>query len=545
MQNRTQWLKIVGGALGATAVLLMVFTNQLGLESFPTWGVRRVTILLIGILLLSVSLFYQEDNFIGKFIHSADGPLYIALLVLNAGIFLIYIWYVSTGLMKTFTSETNYFDLQANAFAKGQLALDVQPDPALLAFKDESLYEPENRIGIPVLWDATLYQGKYYLYWGPAPALLLAAIKAFYTPDIGDRLLVLIFLTGTLVFLNLIILDLRKRYFPNIPNWAVLIAIAFAGMINPMLYVLVEGRIYEAAIVAAQFFLIGGFYFLLPTFEKPTFPRLALAGLFFVFSIGSRTTTLPGIALISITLLLWAYQTQRPRMFPILLAFALPVAIGGIAYATYNYARFGSFTEFGYRYQLTSYNLYQKMDETFAIEYIPPNLYKTLFNPLETRDAFPRLFPTRWSGPEWLTNYHPKMYLTLTENITGVFVSSPFVLLALLAFFKPRRDVRWVIASIALCFLGIFITLQAFFFVAMRYMLDVIPTLSLLVIIGFWHGFELFKNKKVYIIITTLLLIHTIACSLLISFSGNLETFKILNPELVREMTWTFNNLLK
>ncbi|HNH26789.1 MAG TPA: hypothetical protein PLR93_07200, partial [Anaerolineales bacterium] len=88
-------------------------------------------------------------------------------------------------------------------------------------------------------------------------------------------------------------------------------------------------------------------------------------------------------------------------------------------------------------------------------------------------------------------------------------------------------------------------TLQAFFFVAMRYMLDVIPTLSLLVIIGFWHGFELFKNKKVYIIITTLLLIHTIACSLLISFSGNLETFKILNPELVREMTWTFNNLLK
>lgn len=545
MHNRTQWLKIAGRLFGAATVLLMVFANQLGVESFPTWGIRRSAILLIGILILVVSLLYKEDNFIGNFIHSRDGQLYIALFILNAGIFLIYIWYVSTGLMKTFASETNYFDLQANAFAKGQLALDVQPDPALLAFKDESLYEPENRIGIPVLWDATLYQGKYYLYWGPAPALLLAAIKPFYHSDIGDRLLVLIFLTGTLLFLNLIILDLRKRLFAHIPNWAVLAALAFAGTVNPMLYVLVEGRIYEAAIVAAQFFLIGGFYFLLPAFERPTFSRLALAGLFFVFSIGSRTTTLPGVALISMILLLWAYQTQRQRMMPLLLAFALPIAIGGMAYATYNYARFGSFTEFGYRYQLTSYNLYQKMDETFAIEYIPPNLYKTLFNTLETRDAFPRIFPTRWSGPEWLTNYHPKMYLTLTENITGMFISSPFVLLALLAFIKTRREVRWLTAAIAFCFLAIFITLQAFFFVAMRYMLDVIPTLSLLVIIGYWHGFALFKNKPVYIVLSTLFLIHTIVFSLLISFSGNLETFKILNPELVREMTWTFNSFFK
>lgn len=189
MQNRTQWLKITGGLLGTITILLMVFANQFGLESFPTWGIRRSAILLFGIVLLLVSIFYREDNFIGKLIHSADGRLYIALLALNAGIVLIYIWFVTTGLMKTLISETNYLDLQANAFAKGQLELEVPPDPALLAFKDESLYEPENRTGIPVLWDATLYNGKYYLYWGPAPALLLSAIKPFYKTDIvfADR----------------------------------------------------------------------------------------------------------------------------------------------------------------------------------------------------------------------------------------------------------------------------------------------------------------------------------------------------------------------
>ncbi|MBI3167720.1 MAG: hypothetical protein HYZ22_04530 [Chloroflexi bacterium] len=542
---RTHGLRITGGLLGTAAIFLMVFANQLGLESFPTWGIRRSAILLIGIVLLTISLFYREDNFIGRSLHSADGRFYIALLALNAGIFFIYVWFATTGLLKSLPNETNYFDLQANAFAKGQLELDVQPDPALLAFKDESLYEPGNRTGIPVLWDATLYNGKYYLYWGPAPALVLSAIKPFYKPDVGDKLLALLFLTGTLFFLNLTILDLRRRYFPEVPRWAVLAAVAFAGLVNPMVYVLVEGRIYEAAIVAAQFFLVGGFYFLLPAFDQPTYPRLALAGTFFIFSIGSRTTILPAIGLLSVLILIWAFQTQRLRMIPILLAFAIPIAIGGAAYAAYNYARFDSVTEFGYRYQLTSYNLYQKMDETFAIEYIPPNLYKTLFNPLERRDAFPHIFPTRWAGPDWLTNYKPKMYLTFTENITGLFVGSPFMLLALLAFVKPRRDLRWIIASVTLAFLATFITLQAFFFVAMRYMLDAVPTLVLLVVIGFWHGFELFKNKKIFIAASTLLLMYTLILSLLLSLSGNLESFRILNPELIQRMTWTFNGFIK
>lgn len=542
---REHWLRITGGLLGTAAILLMLFANQLGLENFPTWGVRRTAILFIGIFLLGISLFYRENNFIGKLVHSADERFYISFLLLNSFIILIYVWFATTGLLKSLPNETNYFDLQANAFAMGQLELDVKPDPALLAFKDESLYEPGNREGIPVLWDATLYSGKYYLYWGPAPALVLTLVKPFYTPDVGDKLIGLIFLIGTLIFLNLIILDLRRRYFQHIPHWAVLAAVAFAGLVNPMPYVLVEGRIYEAAIVAAQFFLIGGFYFLLPAFDQPTYPRLALAGTFFVFSIGSRTTILPGIAILSILILVWAFQTQRQRMIPILLAFAIPIAVGGAAYAWYNHARFGSITEFGYSYQLTSYNLYERINETFAIEYIPPNLYKTLLNPLEQRDAFPHIFPTRWAGPDWLTNYKPKMYLTFTENITGLFISSPFVLLALLAFVNPQRDLRWVIPSIAVTFLAIFITLQAFFFVAMRYMLDAVPTLTLLVVSGFWHGFELFKNKKIFITVSMILLVYTIAISLLISFSGNLESFRILNPDLVQHMTWTFNSLFK
>ena len=36
-------------------------------------------------------------------------------------------------MLKSMPSGTNYFDLQANAFAKRELELDVQPDSAVLA----------------------------------------------------------------------------------------------------------------------------------------------------------------------------------------------------------------------------------------------------------------------------------------------------------------------------------------------------------------------------------------------------------------------------
>ncbi|MBL8063415.1 MAG: hypothetical protein JNK32_10370 [Anaerolineales bacterium] len=542
---RNHWLRITGGLFGTAITLSMLFANQLGLESFPTWGARRSAILLAGILLLTISLLYREDNFIGKIVNSTDGRFYISLLALNAAVILIYIWFASDGLWKTLPNETNYYDLQAKAFAKGQLELDVEPDPAFLTMPEDTLYEPENRADIPVLWDATLYKGKYYLYWGPAPALLLTPLKFFYTADLSDKFLSLLFLTGTLLFLNLIILNLWRRYFGHIPRWAVLAAVAFAGLVNPMPYVMVEGRIYEAAIIAAQFFLVGGFYFLLPALDNPAPIPLALAGLFFVFAIGARTPLAPGVGFVSLMLCVWAFQTQRQRMIPLILSFAIPLVIGAAAYMAYNYARFDSVTEFGFRYQLTSYNLYEDLDKTLSLAYFPPNLYKTVLNPLERREAFPYIFPNRWAGPEWLTNYQPGMYLTFTENITGMLISSPFLLLGLLSIFRAKPNLQWGLLALALTTLGIFLTLQTYFFIAMRYLLDIVPTLTLLAIIGFWHGFDLFKNRKIYILAVAILMAYSIAISLLISFSGNLELFKIHNPELVKQMTWTFNSFLK
>lgn len=542
-----KWLQIAGGIIGTTLILFMIFANQLGVDKDPVWGAKRFLLFFIGLLILIVSLLYREHNIIGQAIHTSTGRQNLAIGALSGFIIIIYIWYISAGLWTSWPNETSYYDLLATAFSHGQVAVDVQPDPALLTL--ENVYEPSSREGIPVLWDASLYNGKYYLYWGPAPALFLAVIKLFSHHVVGDKVITFVYLTGTFIFAVLLILELWKKYFLETPLWAILSAIAFIGVVSPTLYILLEARIYEAAIIAAQFFLLGGMYWLFTAFNRPSKFRLALAGLFLALAVGSRTTLTFSVALLAFIVLIWAFKTQRARAFSLVIAFALPLALGAISYTAYNYARFDSFTEFGLRYQLTSYNLHELLGETFSLSYIPPNLYKTLFNPLEARETFPYLVPNRWAGPTWLEGEYPKFYLLLAEAITGIFAASPFMIFIFIAWLKKDKNFRWILISLTGAAFFVFLMLQVFFFTTMRYLLDLVPTLSILAILGFWQGLAQLKNRPaalwIYATFAIGLLIYTIAIGLILPISGHLESYRVFNPALLEQITWHVNALMK
>ena len=434
------WKNIAGIILGIAIVGVMLFANQLGVDNNPAWGPRRYILFFLGIIIIIVSMLYREDNFIGRIFNTQTGQLYLASGVLALFIILIYIWCVTFGLWNTWPKSTNYYNLLATSFSHGHIALEVEPDPALLVL--ENIYEPSQHEGIPFPLDVTLYEGKYYLYWGPVPALLLSLIKPFYANEFGDNILTFVFVTGTFLFLALLILELWKNYYTETPRWAILLGIAFAGLVNPMLFVLFDARIYEAAIASGQFFLVGGLYWLFTAFNRPSIARLSLAGIFFTFAAGSRTTLSLPIAFLMLITLIWAIRSQRAKASAFILAITLPLLFGAIGYAWYNHARFGSFTEFGFRYTLTTYNLYESIDKTFSFAYIPPNLFKTLFNPFESRNnSFPFIWPTRPIGlPSWLGGSYPKFYSSqLAEFITGIFIGSPFVILAFMAGFRRKK----------------------------------------------------------------------------------------------------------
>ncbi|MDD2923261.1 MAG: hypothetical protein PHQ36_13325 [Anaerolineales bacterium] len=542
------WKKTSGAAVGASLPLAMLFANQLGLDNNSVWGAKRLIIFFAGIFILAVALLYREGNFIGKIFNSHEGRLYLGVGALGGAILIFYVWCVSIGTWSTWYYETNYYDLQAAAFRHGQIALEVPPDPKLLAFNGFDVYEPSNREGIPVLWDATLYKGRYYLYWGPAPALVLAAVKLFYTKEVGDNILTFAFLSGTFLLLVLVILELRKKYFSETPHWAVLLGIAFAGLVNPMTYILFEPRTYEAAIIAAQFFLIFGTYWLVTAFDRPTILRFALAGTFLAFAVGSRTTLIPAVGFLALITLIWAFKTQRDNAIKFTASIALPLTIGAVSYALYNYARFGSFTEFGLRYQLTSYNLYELLGETFSLAYIPPNLYKTLFNPFEIRAIFPYIFPTRWAGPSLLENAnYPSFYLLLAESITGIFIGSPFMVFAFIT--GLNKNARWILSALAGSAFLSFFTLQIFFFTTMRYLLDLIPTLTILAVVGFWQGLNFLQPRRAarfsFAAVGILLSVYGFIVSFALALSAHFEQIRAVNPELLKQLTWLFKGWLK
>lgn len=541
------WNGIAGMIMGITMTGIPFITHQFTSENTSAWGMKSYLLFFSGILIFVSSLFYREDNFLGRLVNTKLGHMYLLSAFVGGCIILIYIWVISIGTWTTWPVTTDYYNLLANAFSHGELHLETKPNPALLALDD--LYNPDNREGIPVLWDLAVYKGEYYLYWGPVPALLLAIIKPFYSTPITDNTLTLIFMVGLLIFQIMLILEFWKNYFPEASGWIILLSISLTGLINPILYMLLEPRIYEAAVAAGQFFFIGGLYWLFTAFRRPSLPKLALAGLFFTLAISSRTTLLIPIAFLVFVAFIWAIKSYPAKAVTFIIVLALPLALGAISYGWYNYQRFDSWTEFGMGYQLTQTNIHETLDETFSLAYAPPNLFKLFINPFDSTKNFPFIKATPWKGPAWFKNYNPQIYDYFAEDITGILVSSPFLIFAVLAATCKQKNIRWITASLAGSSLLIFFTLVLFFYLTMRYLLDLVPVLSLLALIGFWQGIYLFQSRRtakyLFAIAGSLLWAYTIVISFILCYASNLHRIRIYNLELVQNLTWTFTHLFK
>ncbi len=544
---KRDWKAFAGILLGLTIAGVIFFANQLGLDNNPVWGMKRYTLFALGLGIALISLLYRKDNFLGRLINTANGRFCLAAGVLILAVLAIYVWCVSVGLWTSWPRSTNYYDLLGRAFSHGHIALEVDPDPALLKLADP--YNPDNRWTIPVLWDMSFFKGKYYLYWGPAPALLIALVRMFYTGVIGDNILSFFFFTGIFVFLTLLIFEIWKNYLPETPPWAVLLGIAFIALINPIPFALLDSMIYEAAIAGGQFFFVGGLYWLFTAFRRPSILRFILAGLFFGLAVACRNIIALPVGFLGLVILIWAIKTQRAKALRYILAAGLPIALIGISLGWYNYIRFGTITEFGLRYQFTSFPLYEDMDQTFSAAYVPPNLFKILLNPVEKRDSFPFIRATRWAGPHWLEWDYPDFYLLYAEGITGILVGSPFVIFALLAGVRRKKDFDWILLSLAGSAFLAFAVLQFFFYTVMRYHLDFLPALSLLAVIGFWQGLNLLQTRPLWKWLFgglgIALFIYGSGISFLLTISSHLHRFEMYNPDLLEQMRWLFNGLFK
>jgi hypothetical protein len=258
---------------GCSFILFALFAFNLGLDSNPGWGRSRTFAFLLGVLSIAA---FADSRFGSAWIENAMGHLVAGLIDIREKIFnrlhisksmgygvdqhirnrliygsvvfvfltviSIYGWFASAGTWITLPESSSYYNQLANAFVHGQVSLEIKVNPQLLALSDP--YDYPSRNGIKYLWDASLYHGKYYLYWGPIPAIIVAGIKLVLPLDIGDQIIVFVAAAGLFFFQTLLITTIWMRSFQRLPVWTLLVGILLAGLVTPITWMIHSPEIY-------------------------------------------------------------------------------------------------------------------------------------------------------------------------------------------------------------------------------------------------------------------------------------------------------------
>lgn len=487
-------------------------------------------------------------------------PAFLAFAAAAVFVLVVYVWFISVGYWTWWPKTTYTYDLLGSAFRAGQLSLQDAPDPSLLALSDP--YEPAARVTIQYPWDSSLFVGKYYLYWGPTPGLLLTILKLFYSGQIADQYLVFCFVLGLFIFACLLALAVWRKFFAgDVPTAVLFISFVALGLVGPGTWLLNRPAGYEAAIAAGQLFFIAGLYFAVTATlaADPSPGRLSLAGISWALALGARISILlPIVAmLIVIVARLLSQETDGRRRCRRLASLMLPLVAGGLILGWYNWARFGSPIEFGLRYQLTFINMRALYDQTFSVRYVPDNLFNYLFNPVARGRVFPFLLPLAPQrlppGPVLLV---PPAQI---EPVTGILTSSPFLVYALLPLaallgrkrqgtptreeglaVPAARSPLWLYRGLAISAAAAFIFILLYFFPTMRQEMDVVPLLALLAVFGLWEGWRHLGAHRLWLgfygLASLTFILGSIVIGCLLAVTSYDNRFQHLNRDLLREL---------
>ncbi len=468
-------------------------------------------------------------------------------------VIIIYVWFASYGQWTHWKTNTTWYDQLAISFEHGQLSLQITPSPALLALHDP--YDPVERKPLGYsnyIGDLSLYQGKYYLYFGPAPVIIDLALKLLTTSPIGDQYPTFIFITGILILQSLLLIKFGQRFYPDAPLWLMQMCIFFVGLASPSAWMLSEASAYTLAIAGGQFFFLAGLYIILDIFDHGSikYGWLSAAGILFALSVGSRLTQILPVSWTILILILFVFQGQRKdkaisKAIRAFLSVAWPIALGLGILAWYNWARFRSPFETGFYYQLAGPFLQNNYQDIFSLHYLFPNLYDYAVMLPKIVKGFPDLIPP---GDQGKTIFS---FLGIPEirnqgHVTGLLFASPFILFACIPIFsiflwkKGKRNFatpnrtnyiyKWTISILFGSFLLSFGSLLTFFWVQTRYLADSIPSLFLLSILGFWQSDQALTSqstmRRIYRIVGISLIVISIAVSTLLALHVNAYEFQ-------------------
>jgi hypothetical protein len=352
----------------------------------------------------------------------------------------------------------DYYNLLVDGLLEGHLSMKVSPDASGK---------------LPVLMDASLFQGKYYLYFGVVPAVLTFLPFSLITGgDLPPNLVTWLFVAAGFLLSLRLYARARARHFPHSSrsvDLAATLLLAF-GTGTPVL--LFNADSYEVALAAGCgcfSALLLGVYEALQA-DRHGLRWLALASLAGGLAVGCRPTYVTILPLLLMPVLL-TVRSERRRALG---AAVLPAAAVGLLLAAYNHGRFGDPFDFGFKHQV---NALMSSGLPFArAAFMGPNLQWYYLTPPELSPYFPYVLPINASA-------RPADYYGY-ELVHGEWLVWPLLVAVTLitarAFRRgqpPAREVRFAAAFAVGAFVVLLATLSTFGFRANRYVVDFQPAL--------------------------------------------------------------------
>lgn len=567
---------------GLGIIVVALFAYQIGLDNDAGWGRGRWLILAAGVV---TALFGASDWILAylyrlpwfggiRFLVEPDnegvnsqqpvkgggGVSDFILAILFIGAVLFYGWVITVGRFDRFPPGKDYYGLLTQAFQHGQAHLLAEPELELLQL--ENPYDYEQRKNVPHLWDITLYDGKYFLYWGPAPAVLGVIFSSVTLQPVTDSGLVFALVVGTALFSVLLLR--RISIDAGLPAW-----LYWGGVVSllvniPLIWMLTRPKYYEVATAGGLCFMVMGFYFFHLAFRSGVARNihLILASLSLGLAAASRMSLIPGIALLA-ALMAWKIYVQRKGQGPTAivtswLAAALPLALAAVSMAWYNFIRFGSIFEFGFTYTLTGPTLSPLAADVFSPRYALANLYTYFFRPPSIGAEFP------FVRLDWIREEMWPVFLRLpegyyyTDPVAGVFLMVPVTGLTVL--FSVRSIWRWLNGDLSMSVhhpIGLLLVALAGYFVLqsgvlvvfaasnIRYLVDIAQELVLLAVVFSGVYLPVFAvnrfQKRTVAILWWLAVLATLGMGLLIGLTGDRNLFLNQNPQLYYQLAEWFS----
>lgn len=391
-------------------------------------------------------------------------PALIAIAIVVAG----YFAFASGGdfRFRHGTSEPSLYVRLAEGFRHGHLQFVTAPPPALLALRDP--YDPKLRSGIDYIWDASLYNGRYYLYHSPMPVLLFyLPIRALFGRYPSDAFVAA--LCASWLFLASAA-AVRRLLGDSPPKVPLPLWLLFVGFANTIVFALFEVRVYEVAILITSAFVMMWLTALLRFVDTRSPSAAALSG----FWLGVAVTSRPPYAiLLPIALLTALTREDRRATLRTLGAMAAPLAAVAVLAGWYNRARFGNPLELGLSWQLTAMSLTHTPGCSLAcagdVVRFASLLQHYLLWPPHLGSEFP------WITARLGHLRGPGLFPTRPEEVIGVLPLMPLASVATIGAFAPAtRGARvalaagwWVLLALCTCR-----------FVVTRYEIDFLPLLG-------------------------------------------------------------------